>query len=86
MPRLVGSLSLSSSYSDSGPLGSRSPMHYFCQSTYDTDFCVTILNGRYYSYSTLHGSPAPRTGLQKFNGWMDGMDGVGASPGSVCVK
>lgn len=38
------------------------------------------------SYSTLHGSPAPRTRLKKLNGWMDGMDGIGASPGSVCVK
>lgn len=38
------------------------------------------------SYSTLHGSPAPRTGLKKLNGWMDGMDGIGASPGSVWVK
>lgn len=38
------------------------------------------------SYSTLHGSPAPRTGLKNLNGWMDGMDGIGASPGSVCVE
>lgn len=37
------------------------------------------------SYSTLHGSPAPSTELEKLNGWVDGMDGIGASPGSACV-
>lgn len=37
------------------------------------------------SYSTLHGSPAPSTELEKLHGWMDGVNGVGASPGSACV-
>lgn len=59
-------------------LWSHSPMYDFCQETVIIDFCVTILSGR---YSTLHASPTSSTELKKLNGWMDEMNGIGASDG-----
>lgn len=46
------------------------------------DFYVAILSGR---YSTFHASQTLSTELKKLNGWMDEMNGIGASDG-LCVN
>lgn len=85
MPCLVGSLSLSSSLILI-PLVPVALCVIFVKALMILIFVLLSSMADIMSYSTLHGSPAPRTGLEKLNGWMNGMDGIGASPGTVCVK
>lgn len=89
---ILGSLSLSTFHSNSGPLGSPSPVPYFCQGGYDTAltliFVLLFSMVDIVSYSALHASPTPsptpNTELNKWNEWMDVMNGMAASA-RLCV-